>query len=74
MTPQALTRRIEALEREQGISQRTVRLLFACPDCGEPLAPDDRGSRCNTHPNVKRADDLNLIISFRSPDDVPLTT
>ena len=69
-----LRTRLEALEREQGIQQRTVRLLFACPDCGEPLAPDDRGSRCRTHPNVKRADDLNLIISFRSPADATLKT
>ena len=70
----SLDSRIAVLEREQGVSQRTVKLLFACPDCGEPLAPDDRGSRCRTHPRVKRADDLNLIISFRSPADATLKT
>ena len=69
----SLDSRIAVLEREQGVSQRTVKLLFACPDCNELLEPDDRGSRCRTHPNVKRAD-LNLVITFRSPDDVPLTT
>jgi ABC-type ATPase with predicted acetyltransferase domain len=73
MASSTLTKRLEALEQAHGISKSTVKLLFRCPDCGEPLEADDRGSRCNTHPNVKRAN-LNLIISFRSPDNAEVTS
>ena len=68
-----LRTRLEALEREQGINEHTVQITIACKRCGHPLKLDDRGSACGTHPRIPQAS-TTINISFRSPDDVPLTT
>ncbi|MCF7995198.1 MAG: hypothetical protein K9L32_00405 [Chromatiaceae bacterium] len=68
MTNQALSKRIEALEREQGINEHTVLVTLACRRCGHPLKFDDRGSACGTHPRIPQAN-THINIGFRSPDD-----
>jgi hypothetical protein len=62
----SLDSRIEALEREQGITQSTVMVTLACKRCGHPLRLDDRGSACGTHPRIPDAT-THLNISFKEP-------
>jgi hypothetical protein len=68
MANQALSKRIEALEREHGVSQSTVQVTIACRRCGHPLRLDDRGSACGTHPRIPEAS-TQINIGFKEPDD-----
>lgn len=68
--PAPLTKRLEILEARTGTGAARVTLVFACPECGEPLAPDDRGSRCNTHPRLS-LEGLVILVRFVAPGAPP---